>query len=184
MRGTDTSSIGTTAGAALRAGAAVGGVAGALRIVSAFVPYSANSLPLEAFYAVIDLGLLFGTIAVYLYVAQRVGWLGVTGFVVAAAGLASIVGPDGHLFGVDMWRLGVVVISVGLGMFTLSLHRNCPDMRVPVRLWGAYLLAFIFTALGMTGTFGGMLGGVLFGTGYVAAAIVVMTNGGASAREA
>ncbi|HAJ47992.1 MAG TPA: hypothetical protein DCL54_15575, partial [Alphaproteobacteria bacterium] len=56
---------------------------------------------LEVLYAVIDLSLLFGLVAIYLRVAPALGWPGLLAFAVSGAGLASIVGPDTEMFGID-----------------------------------------------------------------------------------
>ncbi len=162
--------------AAVRAGAIVGGLAGVARIVSAFVPYVEGSLALEAFYALIDAGLLFGTPAVYAQTASRIGWLGMAGFSVTLVGLASIVGPDGRAFDVDLWRLGVVVISAGLALFALQIHRQCPELRCAARLWGAYVVAFLLSAAGMLGDVGQVVAGLLFGAGYVAVSIELLSS--------
>lgn len=47
---------------------------GALRMVSAFIPYVPDSAPLEVFYLVIDLALLFGLIGGSARVTGRLGW--------------------------------------------------------------------------------------------------------------
>jgi hypothetical protein len=87
--------------ALVRVGAAAAVVAGALRIVSTFIPYEANSAGLEALYGVIDLCLMFGLVAVYVASAEAIGMAGLAFFLVALAGVASIVGPDAPAFGID-----------------------------------------------------------------------------------
>ena len=77
----------------VRFGAWAAVVAGFLRIASSFIPYEAGSAVLEALYGVIDLGLMFGLIAIYIASAEGIGFAGLAAFLVALAGLASIVGP-------------------------------------------------------------------------------------------
>jgi hypothetical protein len=105
------SAVATPLAGLVRLGALAAVVAGALRIASTFIPYEAGSAPLETFYGVIDLGLMFGLMAVYAGNAGRVGAIGFAGFAVALAGIASIVGPDAPAFGVDFYRVGALCCS-------------------------------------------------------------------------
>ena len=70
-------------------------LAGALRIISSFVPYNAASVPLECFYLLIDVCLLLGLLSLYFYQHEQVGRVGFAGFLPALIGAASIIGPDG-----------------------------------------------------------------------------------------
>ena len=93
---------------ALGVAAVLGGL---LRIGSAFVPWTPGSAALELFYFVIDVLLLFGLMGVYLAHREQLGIFGFFPFVVAETGIASIVGPDATVFGVDTYASGVVVIQ-------------------------------------------------------------------------
>ena len=67
----------------VRFGAVAAVVGGVLRIASTFIPYEANSAPLETLYGVIDLCLLFGLIAGYLAHAEAVVLVGRFAFLLA-----------------------------------------------------------------------------------------------------
>ncbi|MCG8403325.1 MAG: hypothetical protein MJA84_17270 [Firmicutes bacterium] len=142
---------------------------GALRIVSAFIPYVPDSAPLEAFYLVIDLALLFGLIGVYARVAGRLGGVGLAGFVVAAGGIAGIVGPDPVAFGIATYQVGVVAISMGLVVLAGQMLRVRAGGRVAPGLWlSAVAVGLLGGAVGWPQA-GFVVAGVLFGGGFVAA---------------
>ncbi len=107
----------------VRVGALAAILGGALRIVSSFIPYEANSAPLEALYAVIDVCFVFGLIAIYITSAEAVGMAGLAAFLVAMTGLASIVGPDPQAFGIDFYRAGALVFVLGLAGLSVQLFR-------------------------------------------------------------
>ena len=78
-------------------------IGGALRIVSAFVPYQTPPpLALELFYLVIDVNLLCGLVGIYAWVHRSAGATGFAGFLLAFLGTALIVGPDGKLGALDV----------------------------------------------------------------------------------
>jgi hypothetical protein len=116
----------------------LGGIAaiigGGLRVVATFIPYAAGSAILEILYAVIDVGLLFGLIAIYLGSAEATGRLGLAGFFVSLTGLASIVGPDAPAFGVDFYQLGSAILVLGLVPLATQLVR-LPDQRLTGAAW-------------------------------------------------
>lgn len=154
----------------IRPGALAAIAAGALRIVSTFIPYQAESVGLEALYGVIDLGLMFGLVAVYAAVAGRVGTIGLFGFAVALAGVASIVGPDGEMFGVAFYRVGALVFVAGLALLAAAMLRS-GALRMPALVWlgtfGASLAAIAWPPAFMAA-------GLLLGAGYVLAGVGLM----------
>lgn len=147
--------------------AAIGG--GGLRVIATLIPSVPGSAMLEALYAAIDLGLLFGLIAIYLESAEATGRIGLAGFCVALAGLASIVGPDGAAFGIDFYQLGSAVFVLGLVPLAVQLVR-LPIQRLAGAAWlisaGLGLVAaanqagLAFAATGATLGAGFVLGGV------------------------
>jgi hypothetical protein len=145
-------------------GAIAGGV---LRLIAAFIPYAAQSAGLELLYGVIDAGLLLGLIAVYLDAAERVGRVGLVTFTVTMLALASILGPDAQMFGVDFYFAGSAVFSLGLAAFAIQLVRRRLFV-VPAWLWvtsavvGAGLSA-VGSALAFT------IAGVVLAAGFVVA---------------
>lgn len=149
----------------VRVGAAAAVIAGVLRIVSTFIPYEADSAPLEALYGVIDVGLLFGLVAVYVVSAEAVGVIGLMAFLVSLAGVASIVGPDTQAFGIDFYRIGALVFVAGLAGLSVQLLRA--RLMVPsALLWIATLAAALVT-MAIPQAF--MVSGLCLGLGYVLA---------------
>jgi len=136
--------IATPAVGLMRFGAWAAMAAGALRIASTFIPYEANSAPLETLYAIIDLGLVFGLIAIYLSAADIVGRIGLLAFIVALSGLASIVGPDVFQFGIDFYRVGALIFVAGLAVLAVQLLR-AKTLRATATLWLATLAASLAT---------------------------------------
>lgn len=154
----------------VRLGAAAAILGGVLRVVSSFIPYNADSLALETLYGVIDLSLLFGLLAVYISSAEPIGLAGLGAFVVATAGLSSIVGPDDNAFGIDFYRLGAIVFVVGLAGVSVQLLRN-RTLIVSALLWLATLAASLL-ALVLTQAFA--VAGMCLGAGFAIAGIDIL----------
>ena len=149
-------------------GAIAGAGGGGLRIAAAFIPYLPDRPWLEALYAAIDIGLMFGLLAAWLFAAEAAGMIGLGGFVVALIGLASIVGPDSHAFGIDFYLLGAGIFMLGLTVLAIQLLRR--RMLVAAAwLWLVAALAGVIFAL--SGAAPALLAsGVSLGLGYIAAA--------------
>jgi len=147
-------------------------VGGALRVPSGFIHYEEANLQLEVFYGLIDLFLLFGLCTLYLQVAEKLGWLGLVSFLVAATGLASIVGPDTSMWGVNLYQLGAAVLMVGLSAFAAVMLWT----RV-MKQAGLYWIAAF--AVGISAIVSGSplafsVAGMLFGLGFVTAGVAVV----------
>ena len=149
-------------------GSWMGALGGGLRIVAAFVPYTPDSAWLELLYGATDIGLLFGLLAAYLFAAETLGAPGQIGFVVALTGLASIVGPDSHAFGVDFYLLGSAAYMLGLTVLALRLVRR-RALVATGWLWLVAAAASIAFALSAAAP-ALMVSGVALGLGYIAAA--------------
>ena len=153
-------------------GAAVLG--GVLRIVSAFVPWEQDLAWLEVFYFVIDVALLFGLMGVYFADRSRLGLAGFAAFALAETGIASIVGPDGMAFGLDVYQLGVFAISIGLAILGAVMLVKRAGSAIAASCW------ILSLAVGLAATFanqsvaGFVAGGILFGLGFVVAGVAVM----------
>jgi len=152
---------------------ALAAIAGGVpRVISSFIPYSEGALRLEIFYGFIDLCLLFGLVALYLRLAEQLGWLGLISFLVAVTGLASIVGPDRILWGVDLYRLGAAVLLLGLaGLSTVMLWAGL--MKTAALYW------LIALAVGIAASLSGLplafaVSGMLFGIGFVSAGVALV----------
>jgi hypothetical protein len=156
----------------VRFGALAAMFGGALRIVSSFVPYQADQPWLEALYGVIDLCLLFGLMGVYLAFAEALGAIGFFLFVAATAGLASIVGPDAQMFGVDFYRAGALVFIVALAGFSVQLLRK-KTITASATMW-ILALAFSLASPLAPAPFAFMGAGILLGAGYVFAGLTIL----------
>jgi hypothetical protein len=155
----------------LRLGLWAAVLGGSLRIAAAFVPYTPQSTALEAFYAVIDVSLLFGLTAIYLREAEALGWPGLAAFAVSFVGLASIVGPDTTMFGIDWYQFGSAVTAVALAALGATL-------LVARRMIAASLcwIATPFVSVLAPPEFGTQAAGVLFGVGFVAAGVNLLNR--------
>lgn len=154
-----------------RAGAVVGG---SLRIVAAFVPYDPKLVWLEGLYAAIDIGLLFGLIALYLVHADRIGRSGLALFALALVAMASIIGPDAKSFGVDWYMAGASVFLAALaGLSAVLLWKGVE--RGPAIFW---LVAFGLGCLLMIGGHPMLLtaSGVSLGIGFLLFGITNKTS--------
>lgn len=108
----------------LRVAGVMAVIGGGLRILAAFIPYVPQSPFLESLYAVIDLCFLFGLAAIYWPFSNRLGWPGAAGYFVATAGVASIVGPDPRMFGLEFYMVGSAVFELGLLILAVLFLRH------------------------------------------------------------
>jgi len=146
-------------------------VGGALRIASAFIPWTPDVAWLEALYFAIDTSLLFGLMGAYFAHRVRLGVLGLVTFAIAATGIASIVGPDTTAFGIDTYQAGVAVISVGLSLLgVVMLFRRAGRPIAPL-CWVASTAAGVGGGAIGHADLGFLAGGLLFGLGFVAAGL-------------
>ena len=149
-------------------------VGGVLKLVAAFIPYTPQSAFLEGLYGVIDAGLLFGLIAVYLVAARSIGWIGLTSFVIALSALASIIGPDAEMFGIDFYQTGATAFTFGLTALSLQLFRK-RILIAPAALWTASaLIGATLTSVGSPFAF--TAAGIAMSAGFIVAGYRIMTK--------
>ncbi len=146
-------------------------VGGALRIASAFVPWSPDVWWLELLYLAVDVLLLFGLMGIYFAYRARIGVFGFIAFAVAETGIASIVGPDTVAFGIDTYMTGVVVITAGLTLFAIQLLLTRAGPPWAPLCWVASTIIGVGATAGGAPALGFFAGGVLFGLGFVAAGV-------------
>ena len=146
-------------------------MAGVLRAGTSFNAYSTSGVEIEALYLAIDLLLLFAIVAVYAYVRERSGWMGLVGFILALAGTGSIVGPDGTLGGVDMYVAGATTLSIGLTVLSVGAWGGAALPRPVCALWiGSTLIGvggYVAQGPGVWYT----LAGLAFGAGFLLAGL-------------
>lgn len=157
----------------MRMAGAAAVLGGGIRIAMAFVPWAPGVAWLEAVAFAIDVLLLFGLMGIYLAHRAALGWGGFAAFVLAEIGIASIVGPDTVAFGIDSYLAGVHAISVGLLLLgvVMLLKRIEP---LAAACWIASLLVGLAAGVVGQGSAGFMIGGVLFGLGFVAAGLSLL----------
>ena len=148
--------------------------AGMLRIGSAFIPWAPDVLWLELFYLAIDLMLLFGLMGVYFAYRARIGILGFVSFLIAEAGIASIVGPDTVAFGIDTYYAGVLVITAGLTLFAIQLLLTRAGPPWAALCWIGSAVVGIGATAGGSPSLGFVAGGILFGLGFVSAGVAML----------
>ena len=166
--------------ALVRVGAAAAIVAGALRIASTFIPYEPNSAGLETLYGVIDLGLMFGLVAIYIVSAEALGIAGLGFFLIALAGVASIVGPDAPAFGIDFYRIGALVFVTGLAGLSVQLLR-AGRLRTSAVLWLATFASSLATMIAPQAF---IAAGLAIGAGYLFAGVELLRTRPAPALAA
>jgi hypothetical protein len=152
----------------LRFGALCAVLGGLLRFVAQAIPYVPDNAGLELLYGVIDLGFLFALVALVAMLAGRVsGW--VLGLLLAAlGGVASIVGPDRTVFGIDFYMAGSAVFVLALGLSAPALAKQ-PGLRSAAWAWGLAALAALASALG-GGAVAFVAAGLLLALGFILAA--------------
>lgn len=165
----------------LKAGGALCAVAGGtLRIASTFVPHTVESPTLELLYGTVDVLMLLGLVAIYVSVAERCGWMGLAGFLIGVAALASIVGPDSNRFGVDFYLVGAAFLLVGLSVLSVALLL-AGTLRAAAILW---LATF---AISITGAIAQQpllisASGLLFGLAFLMAGLNLNNSSASPAR--
>jgi hypothetical protein len=124
------------------AGAAL--IAGAARIAAAFIPYVPDSIGLEALYAVIDLGMMFGLQGLAAVWGNAWNTLSVIGFGVALTGISLIIGPDPKMFGIDFYIAGSAVYLIGLSCISFLLLSQ-KRLQFPAIMWIVCFLTSLAT---------------------------------------
>lgn len=146
--------------------AAIGG--GGLRIVSAFNP-PLDHMALEALWTLIDVLLSLGLIGIYLVRADKLGLLGLAGFVLAMASLSFIGGPDADPFGFSTYQEGAAALVISLlGLSLAWLRAGERPRAAPFAWFGCAIAGGVLGALpDPFPTYGFAAAGALFGLGFV-----------------
>jgi hypothetical protein len=149
---------------------------GLLRIASSLVAPDTLGEAAELLYLVIDLALLAALLGIYLHRHEALGRLGFAAFAVSLPALAVIVGPDGELYGVDVYRAGGGLLVLGLALLAVA------QLRARVgRTWSSigWLGAFAMTLLGVllpNRAWPFVAAGLAFGAAFVAASFELRRN--------
>ena len=155
-------------------------LAGLLRAGSSFIPYltTEQGIFLEVLYLVTDVLILLGLLGVYGYQHQRAGYWGFLGFLLALIGTAIIAGPDGRIGSMEMYLLGVMLISAGVLLLAIGTWRANQLSRWVSILWAVSTLVGIggFLMGGSAWTF--VIAGVAFGLAFILAGVNIWTDPG------
>jgi len=142
---------------------------GALRIIAIFTTGTFAPQTLAWFYFLIDVLLMLGLVGWYVPRADRLGSIGLIGFVTAASAILLI--RSAGLLGADTYQAGAALLATGVAvMSAAALLRRDKPLLAPI-LWllcltcGIAALAFKPVAIAAF---------VLFGFGYVAAGIELL----------
>lgn len=142
---------------------------GVLRIVAIFTTSTFAPQTLAWFYFLIDVLLMLGLVGWYVPRADRLGGIGLIGFVTAASAILLI--RSAGLLGADTYQAGATLLAAGLAVVSAAaLWRRDKPLLAPI-LWllclasGIVALAFKQAAIAAF---------VLFGLGYIAAGVELL----------
>jgi len=140
--------------------------AGTLRIVATLAGDRGGDVS-ELLYLSVDLCLVFAIPGIYLSRHAQLGPAGFAGFLLALAGAASLVGPDGSLFGIDLYRLGGLFLMLGLGLLA---HAQLAAQVQRHRSSICYLVTLLATmgAVSSTARWLSLAAGICFGITFIA----------------
>lgn len=140
---------------------------GALRIASAF-PLPLTQIQLEALWTAVDALLTLGLIGIYLVRAEKLGFLGLAGFVVAMGALSFIGGPDADPFGFSTYQEGAAALVIALLGLSIAWIRAQDRPWAPPLCWfGTAIAGGVMGALpAPLPDYGLLAAGVLFGLGF------------------
>jgi hypothetical protein len=144
-------------------------IGGLLRIGAAF-PILSDPAAVEWLYTTIDVLLLFGLIGIYLVRAERLGFLGLTGFAVGVAALSFIGGPDADPFGFSTYEQGAAALAIAmLGLSIAWLRARERPLAPPLLFFASAIAAGVLNLIPGLGAYGLPLAGALFGAAFAAA---------------
>ena len=109
----------------------------------------------------------------YLSRPQDLRRLGFAGFAIALPGAASIVGPDGRMFGRELSAAGGAVMIVGLAMLAVAQLRAGIGRRGSSIGWLASLAALAVASLAPMAF---MVLGVIFGLAFLALGLELLSE--------
>jgi hypothetical protein len=146
-------------------------LAGLLRVIAQFIPYTPNSAALELLYGVIDMGFVLAMTGLVMLAAPRIAWPGLVLVLAALVGVAAIVGPDKAAFGIDFYLAGSALFVLSLALAAPWLAR-LPGLRPAAGAWALGGLAAVASAAG-GGGLAFAAAGLLLALGFVLVAPVL-----------
>lgn len=155
----------------LRLSAVAAIVGGVLRVADAFMAAAVAVHIQQGAYFVIDLMLLFGLCGIYLSRSNRLGWAGLIGFVASVTGILMVRGSVLSLFGLSAYLIGATVTLVGVVAIGTSMLIHAAFPKLAPILWIASLIIGLIGLLFPAMSWGVLLAGVTFATGFIVAGI-------------
>jgi hypothetical protein len=156
----------------------IAAIAGGLARIAASFPIITDPVQREWLYTAIDILLLFGIIGIYLQRAERLGFLGLSAFIVAVAALSFIGGPDADPFGFSTYQEGATTLAIALiGLSIAWVREGQRPLAAPACWFLSVIAAGVLGMLPATAGYGLPAAGVLFGAGFVFAGLALTRNG-------
>ena len=151
-------------------------LAGGLMRMTSALPLGLDAQSQEWLWTIIDMALTLGLVGIYLARAEKLGFLGLAGFVMAMVSLSFIGGPDADVFGFSTYEQGAAALAISLVGFSLAWLRAGERPLAPPLLWFASVLAAGVLAMLPTPApdYGFTAAGVLFGLAFAAAGFDLM----------
>lgn len=147
---------------------------GVLRIVAS-LSWADDAVTMEWLYATIDVLLLFGLMGIYLARAERLGFLGLASFGIAAAALSFIGGPDADPFGFSTYEQGAAALAIAMVGLSIAWVRAGERPLAPAFCWFASVICVgALNLIPPLSQYGFMLAGALFGLGFALAGIALL----------
>lgn len=147
---------------------------GVLEIAARLINFPWSNDGQESLYLVIDLLFLYGLLGLFSAHIERWGLLGFMGFIIALSGVASLVGPDGKLYGMDLYVLGGAAFAIGLAVMSMVLLRRGVFLLGAPLAWVGALCLGIMGAIIPQMPVLDHLSGVSFGFGFILAGFTLL----------
>jgi hypothetical protein len=155
----------------------IAAIAGGVARIAVSFAIITDAVQLEWLYTAIDILLLFGIIGIYLQRAERLGFLGLSAFVIAVAALSFIGGPDADPFGFSTYEQGATTLAIALiGLSIAWVRVGERPLAAPLCWFLSVIAVGVLGLLPATASYGLTAAGVLFGAGFVFAGLALTRN--------
>jgi hypothetical protein len=158
----------------LAAFAAIAG--GLLRVANGLFTASATPQMQQFAYFCTDVLLLLGLCGIYLTRSERLGVLGLVGFVTALVGILMVRSSALSLFGFSAYLAGASVTLFGVVMIAIAMLLKDSVPKLAPILWIISLLIGVAGLFPLAMSWGVTLAGVTFGAGFAAAGISLLSG--------
>jgi len=153
----------------IRLSGVAAGVAGALRVLTSFLPPPTGRT--MTLYLIIDVLLLFGCVGLYQFQRVTIRFLETLGLLLAILGALILIARDLALLSSEAYPIGALLFAVGVDLLAIGSWRSGTFPR-----W-ILMILILSTVIGPIGFFARSLAvlfvasGILFGIGFMSAAI-------------